>query len=125
MINNLGNEAQEPCPECMHAMRKHIFYNNPPPLLIVEYPGSSIRTSHKIGFHTETGPVYLRLRGIVYHGGNHFTSRIISSDGTMWYHDGISTGGVSIPDGHLNNITDQGIRNCKRRKLVLAVYAQD
>jgi hypothetical protein len=43
----------------------------------------------------------LSLRGIIYHGNNHFCSRIISVDGTIWYND-ITTGKDSIEDGHLS-----------------------
>ncbi|KAI0788943.1 hypothetical protein BC629DRAFT_1273008, partial [Irpex lacteus] len=32
-----------------------------------------------------------KLIGIIYYGNNHFTSRIISNSGDIWYHDGIET----------------------------------
>jgi hypothetical protein len=31
----------------------------------------------------------LYLKGIVYHGENHFTSRIITKDGKIWFNDGL------------------------------------
>ncbi len=124
LVNDLGHEAQESCPECMCDMVRDTVYENTPALLIIEYPGSNVKTSHKIKFDTDAGPVYLYLRGIVYHGGFHFTSRIISADGSIWYHDGRETGSVCHSDGSLSAITDQGLRKCRRRNLVLAVYAK-
>ena len=64
------------------------------------------------------------MRGIVYHGENHFTSRIISPEGNIWFHDGISTGSTCEHDGHLRTTTDRALYKCKGRELVLAVYAQ-
>ena len=51
----------------------------------------NIQTSHSLEFMTDEGEIkILNLRGIVYHGGYHFTSRIISSDQQIWYHNGIA-----------------------------------
>ncbi|KAF8220307.1 hypothetical protein L208DRAFT_1334596, partial [Tricholoma matsutake] len=33
-----------------------------------------------------------RLRGVMYHLEDHFTSRFITESGSVWYHDGMSTG---------------------------------
>ena len=65
----------------------------------------------------------LYLRGIVYHGAYHFTSRIISCDGDIWFNDGISTGKSSENDGHLNHTADSRLRTCRGKDLVSAVYA--
>ncbi len=69
--------------------------------------------------------MYLHLRGVIYEGGYCFTSLIICKDGYVWYHDGISTGHICYADGSLDSMTDQAMRTCRRRKLVLAIYAQD
>ena len=65
----------------------------------------------------------LYLKGIIYYGENHFTSRIISKDGKIWFNDGITTRGKSIEEGHLSTITDKNLRKFKGKDLVLAVYA--
>jgi len=125
LMEYLGHDSQHPCPECMCDTAKVVTYNDPPELLIIEYPGSRIKTSHRITFVTDAGPVHLHLRGVVYLGGYHFTSRVVSDDGTLWYHDGISTGHVCYTDGSLKSTTDQAMRSCREQQLVLAVYAQD
>ncbi|KAH9910244.1 uncharacterized protein B0H18DRAFT_827734, partial [Fomitopsis serialis] len=41
-----------------------------------------------------------RLCGVIYFGGFHFTARIISTNGHIWFNDGKETG---------QNCTDEGI----------------
>jgi hypothetical protein len=65
----------------------------------------------------------LHLKGIVYHGEFHFTSRIISEDNIAWYNDGRTTGKNCIDDGHLKSISKE-INTCRNRNIVFAVYAQ-
>ncbi|KAF8230793.1 hypothetical protein L208DRAFT_1018095, partial [Tricholoma matsutake] len=33
-----------------------------------------------------------KLRGVIYHLNDHFTSCFIMESGSVWYHDGMSTG---------------------------------
>jgi hypothetical protein len=66
----------------------------------------------------------LYLRGIVYFGDFHFTSRIISSTGDIWFNDGISTGRSCEEDDHLSHTSDSRLKTCRGKDLVLAVYAQ-
>jgi len=66
----------------------------------------------------------LSLRGIVYLGGYHFTSRIVSSDRSVWYHDGIVTGKKCMKDGHLIDYTSQDLLSCRERQANLLVYAK-
>jgi len=93
-----------------------------PTILIVEYPQSNTKTSHVIEYNTAAGKVFFHLRGIIYYGGFHFASRIISSEGTIWYHDGMEAGGLCQPDSGLSTMAEQSIRQCRARTLVLAVY---
>ncbi|KAF8222805.1 hypothetical protein L208DRAFT_1213142, partial [Tricholoma matsutake] len=32
------------------------------------------------------------LRGVIYYVANHFTARVITGSGMVWYHDGLLTG---------------------------------
>ena len=124
-INNLSQTTHKRCPNCNHKMKQVIFYNEVPNIVILEYPMKNIQTSHCLEFLTEEGEqLKLTLRGIVYHGGYHFTSRFISSDQHIWYHDGIHTGNMCIRDGMLGNLSNDKLRLCRDRNLVLALYAQ-
>ena len=85
----------------------------------------NIKTSHKLRLMTDEGQIQdINLRGIVYHGGYHFTSRIVSSKQQIWYHDGINTGKLSLKDGILGSQSNDKLKVCRGRDFVLAVYAQ-
>ena len=112
------------CSECESNLMKHKYYTEVPKLMVFEYPNQKIATSHKITFKSNGDTTVLHLRGIVYHGSNHFTSRIISSEGDIWFHDGIATGKSCEDDGHLSTTSNQDLKSCKGRQLVLAIYAE-
>ena len=101
----------------------YLTYNEPPKLLILEYPYTKTKTSHKIKIKVNITTTLLYLKKIVYYGENHFTSRIITKDGKIWFNDGIETGGKSIEEGHLSTMTDENLRKYKGKDLVLTVYA--
>jgi hypothetical protein len=65
----------------------------------------------------------LKLRGIIYYGTFHFTAHIISTDGTIWYHDGMTTGNTTEKEGKLNNMEHKSLINCKGKDITLAIYA--
>ena len=79
--------------------------------------------SHRIKIKIEEEYKVLSLRGVIYHSNNHFCSRIVSVDGTIWYNDSITTGNNSIEDGHLSTTSYEELKNCNGKILVLAIYA--
>jgi hypothetical protein len=123
-ISELNLETHQECPNCLSAMIRPVFYDQPPELLVFEYPEYNIKTNHKLRYVIDGKSTVLYLRGIVYHGAFHFTSRIISSEGDIWFNDGRTTGKTSEEDGHLSHTSDSRLRTCRERDLVLAIYAQ-
>ncbi|KAJ7204255.1 hypothetical protein C8J57DRAFT_1542277 [Mycena rebaudengoi] len=68
--------------------------------------------------------VVLCLRGVVYHGGSHFTSRIVDSHGDVWFHDGITTRSTSVYEGNLGSISSlSGLHSHAGDSAILAIYA--
>ena len=124
-ISELEKSTKKTCPDCSSKMTKQIYYTEIPKLMIFEYPTFDIKTSHTIKFKTEHETIVLHLRGIIYHGENHFTSRIISSEGHIWFHDGMTTGSTCNSDGHLKTTSDNLLKTCQKKQLVMAVYAQN
>jgi hypothetical protein len=122
-LNSLEIPCGNKCNECSSKLTHQIDYKEAPDLLLLEYPHTNIKSSHKIKIKINDEYKILSLRGIIYHGENHFISRIISSDGTIWYNDGIKTGKNSIEDGHLSTISYKDLKFYKEKNLVLAVYA--
>ncbi|KAJ7451417.1 hypothetical protein FB451DRAFT_1051564, partial [Mycena latifolia] len=66
----------------------------------------------------------LRLRGVIYHGAGHFTSRIITSGGIMWFHGSMTTRSTSVRHGMLQDlVSTRDLHFCNGRKAVAAIYA--
>ncbi|TFK45244.1 hypothetical protein OE88DRAFT_1600301, partial [Heliocybe sulcata] len=64
------------------------------------------------------------LRGIVYFGDFHFTSRFIDSEGNIWYNDGITTGRQCMKEGNISTTSITTLLTAQRRTATLAIYAQ-
>ncbi|KAJ7223620.1 hypothetical protein C8J57DRAFT_1094271 [Mycena rebaudengoi] len=45
-----------------------------------------------------------KLCGIIYHGDEHFTSRMFTTNGDIWFHNGITTRSSTRFEGNLRNI---------------------
>ena len=124
-IATLGS-TKDSCPECMFDMSKQITYKMPPPILVFEFPNTNIRISHKIVFiNQDNEKTILHLRGIVYYGGYHFTSRVIDAEKNVWYSDGRQLGHVCQKEGELKLMNNETLRKHSGRKLMVAVYAQE
>ncbi|KAI0733880.1 hypothetical protein BC629DRAFT_1260976, partial [Irpex lacteus] len=64
-----------------------------------------------------------KLIGIIYEGSRHFTSRVVASDGSIWYHDGIETGSICIYEGNISNVSPDMFFTAKHaRKYSTAIY---
>ena len=67
---------------------------------------------------------YWAWEGSFYQGHNHFTLRVFSSEGKVWFHDGIMTKNKCIADGQLDDKSKNDLRYYQDQELVLAVYSQ-
>jgi hypothetical protein len=61
-------------------------------------------------------PANYILKGIVYLGGFHFTSHIVSSDNTVWFHDGITTANICIKEDILKAFNSTDLTLCNEIK---------
>jgi hypothetical protein len=64
------------------------------------------------------------LRGLAYHGSNHFTCRVVDPQGQVWYNDGAITGNSSTLEGNLNassNLT--WLQKAHGKTLIYVFYA--
>ncbi|KAJ7015742.1 hypothetical protein C8F04DRAFT_985019 [Mycena alexandri] len=68
----------------------------------------------------------MKLRGIIYAGQAHFTCRYIERDGTMWFHDGITTGRNCLEEVKLQSLPDKLIlHRCGEKRVTAVIYARD
>ena len=114
-LKNLEHHTSEKCQDCSKPLQKSISYNSPPSLLIFEINSNNITLSKAVEFKGDDGMKVLQLKGIVYHGDFHFTSCIVSSDGVVWFNDGITTGRQCKKDGDLETMSSRKVMKCRGR----------
>jgi hypothetical protein len=105
-------------------MMQPISFKTSPSMLIFEINTRNIKVSKTLKFEQESRTVVLDVRGLIYHGDFHFTSRIIGTDGIVWYHNGIITGSNCENDGDFDKFSSNDLLNYRGKKLILVVYAR-
>ncbi|KIJ22350.1 hypothetical protein M422DRAFT_81099, partial [Sphaerobolus stellatus SS14] len=64
----------------------------------------------------------MKLGGIIYFGGAHFTSCIISQDNRVYFNDGLSTGRQCIYEGSFTSLSTQDLWIKDGKQAVAAIY---
>ncbi|KAJ6549428.1 hypothetical protein DFH09DRAFT_1502328 [Mycena vulgaris] len=131
IMNDLSGRAHTICSDCL--TRNEVSEMQWVPrlqrvldLLIVgiQQIGSHLPIEHKLRFDLEGTTRILLLRGVIYFGNIHFTSRIIGSDGRVWFHDGIGTGRACVDENYLDSHRPAFLQSCRGRIPVALVYAE-
>ncbi|KAJ7791393.1 hypothetical protein B0H14DRAFT_2395641 [Mycena olivaceomarginata] len=121
-------KANRTCPECGNGMLDIMGLDVVPDMLFLSLDDPKIVLDPVI--HLVAGDIRQRyaLRGIIYAGENHFTSRIIKENGAIWYHDGIATGRKCQYDGQLHSLPPMAVNTCitddVTRDVVGVLYAK-
>src|SRR5882762_9789402 len=98
------------------------FNKGHPPLVCISIGNENVQITASLSiqfFETSNGVKY-RLCGIVYHGGFHFTARLIDKAMNTYYYDGMKTGPECILEGKFNTIVN--IYEVDQRKASTLVY---
>ena len=64
----------------------------------------------------------LHLKGLVNHSDYYFTCQIVDESGNIWFHDGMTTGRISIKDGKIGSVSQPNLKECRNKKLCLVIY---
>ena len=123
-VRALKHKTHERCPECFYVMMQPISFKSAPNILIFEINSRNIKVSKTFKFEQEGEAVILYVKGLIYHGDFHFTSRIIGNDGIIWYHDGMTTGSSCENEGDFDKFSSKDLLKCKGKRLSLVVYAR-
>jgi hypothetical protein len=124
MAETLG--ASQSCNSCRTPLRSYTKFTLPPRIYALDMSSlnGKVNVDHSIEIMMEDGARHkLALKGIIYSGGYHFTSRIIDLQGGVWYHDGIETGSTCVHQGYLPNVSPHELRTAGDRKVAVAVYS--
>jgi hypothetical protein len=95
------------------AMIQPISFKSAPNVLIFEINSRNIKLSKTLKFEQEGETVVLEVKGLIYHGYFHFTSRIIGNDGSS-----------CESEGDFDKLSSRNLLKCKGKKLILVVYAR-
>jgi hypothetical protein len=112
------------CGKCDGEIDKVTRFNQTPSVMAFSISNDKLTLSKKMKVNIEGSSVVFTLKGIIYFGGYHFTCRMITSDGHIWFHDGISTGSRSQYVGKTSDFTNSKLLECNGKHAVIALYAQ-
>jgi hypothetical protein len=92
--------------------------------LAFEINSRNIKVSKTLKFVQDDETAVLDIKGLIYHGDFHFTSCIIENDGSVWFHDGMTTGNSCENEGDFDKFTSRELLKCNGKVLVLVLYAR-
>ena len=91
-MDNFSLPLSATCPECSNELVHHFSFTSHLPLLCIEL----WQSPHLLDsiLHIDTGGFrhQYKLYGVIYFLGEHFISRVITSNGMIWFYDGMFTG---------------------------------
>src|SRR5882762_181111 len=116
-LGSLEYETHERCPQCFSEMMQPISFKTIPSVLVFEINSKNIKVSKTLKFEQEGETVPLDVRGLIYHEDFHFTSHIIGTDGMI-------TGSSCEKEGDFDKFFSKRLLKCKRKQLILVVYAR-
>ncbi|KAH6894767.1 hypothetical protein BKA70DRAFT_1117490 [Coprinopsis sp. MPI-PUGE-AT-0042] len=112
------------CPHCGHLAVMRRTYNQDLRIVFIHLP-PQIRfdtISPTITIRTAGQDKTLHVRGVIYFGSDHFTSRIVSPSGKVWYHDGSVTASQVEDEGLLHD--DFDMSECRGRLACDLIYSE-
>jgi len=116
--------TEQTCEECSGILLHHHKFLSAQPLLALEFLGHDIQIDRHISIEIKDTEYVYNLVGIVYYGSDHFTARIISEDGQIWFHDGVTTGQTTKYDGSFTYNCPE-LYTCQGKCALLAIYSLD
>lgn len=87
--------------------------------------GNTLSISKQVTVRCAQASIVYALRGIVYYANTHFTSQIVTTDGDIWYDDGIVTGSQMLYNGKLAEMSEMDLCNCKEGIATLSIYSKE
>lgn len=117
---NPQDSSYPPCTICHTPRTRHLRLLYSVPFLVFEFSNENTSLSANLIITVLGDQRHYTLKGIIYYGNEHFTSRIISNDNMVWYHDGMTTGPHMVPQGPLSTISN--LMTCRNRHASVAIY---
>ena len=94
--NHMHHQSQQVCNNCNSPLSTKINFSETHKIYAVDVTDRNVTLSRTVKIQGLVQATTLYLKGLVYHGGYHFTCQIIDESGNIWFHDGMITGRTSI-----------------------------
>jgi hypothetical protein len=76
-------------------------------VLAFEINSRYIEVSKTLKFVQDDETVVLDVRGLIYHGEFHFTSCLIGTNGSVWFHNNMTTGSRCENEGDFDKFSSR------------------
>ena len=86
--------------------------------ILVDVTDRNVTLSRTVKIQGLVQATTLHLKGLVYHGGYHFTCQNIDESENIWFHDGITTGRISLKEGKFESVSQPNLMVCKNKQLL-------
>lgn len=110
------------CPQCKRKLAQRIQFDHLSQFMTFVTNGLHIELEQTIQLSHDNSEY--KLCDIIYYGQFHFTSRIISVNGDIWYNDGMTTGTKSILEGNLSIVNKQTLLKVHGKKCSVMIYVK-
>ncbi|KAJ7137591.1 hypothetical protein C8R43DRAFT_893578 [Mycena crocata] len=123
-------ESRRKCARCFARgvevnLQRNTVLRDVPPIMMICVDDDRIVFDEHLHFSCSNGSARLKLKGIVYGGHGHFTSRVMHSDGFFWFHDGITTGRRCQRDVRYEDLANPlELHRCRNDIAVAVVYCK-
>ena len=117
-VDNFTFETASKCSTCNSYLLRVTTFTQTPPLLAFDLGNNAPFLDPVLWISCQDTRTCYSLRGIIYFENNHFTERVITSTGMVWFHDGMFTGRSLLYES--NDLT-----SICRDHAVMAFYSRD
>ena len=121
--HSIAHGISRKCEKCDGMMEKVTHFHKSPTILLCALNNAELTLSRRLTLNVGHRQKTYYLRGIIYFGNFHFTSRIVMGNGNVWFHDGIATGGRTQRHGRLAYLSDLDLMICDGKKAAILVYS--
>jgi hypothetical protein len=110
------------CPECAEDLFRITTYWIIPKIMLFSIGDSEVLINKLLKIRHDDTLTRLHLKGIIYLGSFHFTARVITEDGIVWFHDGRTSGKQCEYEKSLIDFHGNELNVCDGKQAVMAIY---
>ena len=120
----MNEETDKNCATCNEKLLIIKKFAFPLPFIALDFSGQIIHIDATFTVSISNVETSYKLCGIIYFGDAHYTARVISDSGMVWFHDGIATGQELLYEGVLNQNENISLNNCEGKDALIAIYVK-